>query len=236
MIPGPFVCAPYLPGGSPVKQSISLRHGGYEPRRKVLRQPVERGILLFEKALRIRRDFILVSKQEIACVIEHFLRRRLGQRDLAFHGHEHGCRAPARGIKEDRSGLQAENFPLQNSVAARGIRSDLVLCPGKEFMHRRRSQFLFYAVACGFIFESRNSDHVDTFGQRVASPRNMIATTRDPRGGGKARNGNPVRPSAQGNNFSASLTAFHAGNRMLSAAPHSHQVPGCAGSCSGDLT
>src|ERR1700682_1867347 len=97
-------------------------------------------------------------------------------------------------------------------------------------MHCRGRQSLFNAVAGRLVFQRWHSNHVNAFRERVTPARNVIATARQTRRTTHQYNSNP--PS-HGTNFSASFTAFHAGNRILSAAPQIHQVPGPLGSCSG---
>src|SRR5260370_5664099 len=62
---------------------------------------------------------------------------------------------------------------------------------------------------------------MDALWQRVAPPRHVISAARYPYGNTNARKSNPP---PHGISFSASFTAFHAGNRILSAAPQNHQV------------
>src|ERR1700687_975637 len=97
-------------------------------------------------------------------------------------------------------------------------------------MHCRGRQSLFNAVAGRLVFQRRHSNHMNSLRQRVAPPRHVISAASDPHRTTHQYNSNP--PS-HGTNFSASFTAFHAGNRILSAAPQIHQVPGPLGSCSG---
>src|SRR5713226_3143535 len=97
-------------------------------------------------------------------------------------------------------------------------------------MHRSGRQSLFNSVAASLVFERRHGNDVDAPRQRVVPPRYVIPAARDQDRSNRQRNCNP---SPHGTNFSASFTAFHAGNRILSAAPQNHQVCGCSGSASG---
>src|SRR5260370_2255658 len=100
-------------------------------------------------------------------------------------------------------------------------------------MHRGRRQSLFDAVAAGLVFQRRHSNDMDALRQRIASPRDVIPAACDQYRSNRHRNRNP---SPHGTNFSASFTAFHAGNRILSAVPQNHQLCGCSGSASGLAT
>src|SRR6267378_3292469 len=97
-------------------------------------------------------------------------------------------------------------------------------------MHRRGRQSLFNAVAGRFVFQRGHSNHVNAFRERVAPPRHVVSAAGDPH---RATHQSKSNPPPHGTNFSASFTAFHAGNRILSAAPQIHQVPGLLGSSSG---
>src|SRR5712664_1368198 len=97
-------------------------------------------------------------------------------------------------------------------------------------MHRRGRQSLFNAVAGRFVFQRRHRNHMDALRQRVAPPRHVISAASDPH---RTTHQSKSNPPPHGTNFSASFTAFHAGNRILSAAPQIHQVPSPLGSCSG---
>src|SRR5712691_1501114 len=71
---------------------------------------------------------------------------------------------------------------------------------------------------------------MDALRQGVTPPRNVIPAARNPHGHSDQGNNDPP---PHGTNFSASFTAFHPGNRMLSAAPQNHQLPGSSGSACG---
>src|SRR5258708_21069554 len=100
-------------------------------------------------------------------------------------------------------------------------------------MHRSRRQSLFNAVAGGLVFQRRHGNDMDALRQGVVPPRDVIPAARDQYRSHRQRNCNP---SPHGTNFSASFTAFHAGNRILSAAPQNHQLCGCSGLASGLAT
>src|SRR5882762_9894162 len=90
-------------------------------------------------------------------------------------------------------------------------------------MHRRSRQSLFNAVAGRFVFERRHSNHMNALRQRVAPPRHVISAGSDPH---RTTHQHKNNPPPHGTNFPAS-------NRILSAAPQIHQVPGPLGSSSG---
>src|SRR6266568_4224823 len=96
---------PFSSRAIPRSPSVILRHCRHQPRCKVLRQAIQRRVLLLEKALHIRRDLILIAKHEIVRVIEDFPRLALFERDLALHGHHHrrGPRGPS--VKQQRHDL-----------------------------------------------------------------------------------------------------------------------------------
>src|SRR5580700_981530 len=97
-------------------------------------------------------------------------------------------------------------------------------------MHRRRRQSLLDPVATGLIFQRGHRNHVNTLRQRIAPPRNVIpAPARNRRQNDSAAQNFPRAHAS----ISASFTAFAAGNRILSAAPQNHHVPGCEASASG---
>src|ERR1700687_5688755 len=97
-------------------------------------------------------------------------------------------------------------------------------------MHCRGRQSLFNAVAGRLVFQRGHSNHMNALWQRVPPPRHVISASHAPRCRTHQRKNNPP---PHGTNFSASFTAFHAGNRILSAAPQIHHVPSPLGSCSG---
>src|SRR5467141_680914 len=97
-------------------------------------------------------------------------------------------------------------------------------------MHRRSRQSLFNAVAGRFVFERRHSNDMKGLRQRGAPPRHVISSCSDPH---RTTHPHKNNPPPHGTNFSASFTAFHVGNRILSAAPQIHQVSGPLRSCSG---
>src|SRR5258708_387022 len=98
-------------------------------------------------------------------------------------------------------------------------------------MDRCSRQPLFNAVTRRLVFQRRYRNDVNALRQRVASPRHVIPAASAPR----RRNTHEHKdnPPLHGTNFSASFTAFQAGNRMLSAAPQNHQMSRRPESCSG---
>src|SRR5712664_358634 len=97
-------------------------------------------------------------------------------------------------------------------------------------MHRSSRQPLFDAVTRRLVLQRRYGNDVNALRQRVAPPRHVIPAADTPRRNTYERNSNPP---LHGTNFSASFTAFHAGNRILSAAPQNHQMSRRPESCSG---
>src|SRR5260370_9454964 len=97
-------------------------------------------------------------------------------------------------------------------------------------MHGGGCPSLFDAVAGRLVFQGRDRDYMDVLRPRVASPRHVIPAARAPR---RAPNQRKNDSPPHGISFSASFTAFHAGNRILSAAPHSQKVLLSEGSFSG---
>src|SRR5713101_1876016 len=97
-------------------------------------------------------------------------------------------------------------------------------------MDRCSRQPLFDAVTRRLVLQRRYRNDVNALRQRVAPPRHVISAASDPH---RTTHQHKNKPPPHGTNFSASFTAFHAGNRILSAAPQIHQVPGSLGSCSG---
>src|SRR5260370_10553995 len=97
-------------------------------------------------------------------------------------------------------------------------------------MHRGGCQSLFEAVAGRLVFQCRHRDYMDALRQRVASSRHVITAARAPH---RCRHQPKSNLPLHGTNFSASFTAFQAGNRILSAAPQNHQLPGCSPSAYG---
>src|SRR5882762_6455123 len=97
-------------------------------------------------------------------------------------------------------------------------------------MHGSGGQSLFEAVAGRLVLQRRHRNHMDALRQRVASPRYVIPAARAPYRRTCQRDDNPP---PHGIDFSASFTAFQAGNRILSAAPQNHQLPGCSRSACG---
>src|SRR6266850_1243983 len=116
----PFL-SPAAPAILPLKSapSIVLRHRRHQPRRKILRQPIQRRVLLFKKAFHVRRNLILIAKQKIICAIQNFPRLALFQRDLAFQGNQHGCRPPRCRIKQQRRRFYAQYLSAQHCIAVR---------------------------------------------------------------------------------------------------------------------
>src|SRR5207253_2014602 len=96
-----------------------------------------------------------------------------------------------------------------------------------KLVHRRRCQSLLDPVTCGLIFQRRHGNHVNAFRQPITAPRNAVAAAGKECACRHNRKGGSSDPHKS---FSASLTAFHAGNRTLSAAPQNHHVPWTVGS------
>src|SRR5690242_13485801 len=111
--PGWAFPSPAAPAAHPQKcvALVILRHRGYQTRGKVLRQTIQSGILLLEKARdaigidrsRARHedggDFVLIAKQKIVGMIEDLSRPALFERDFALYGDEHVRRAPGGRVK-----------------------------------------------------------------------------------------------------------------------------------------
>src|SRR5690242_6108330 len=109
-------------------------------------------------------------------------------------------------------------------------------------MHGRRGQPLLDAVDAGLVFDRGDGNHMNAFRQRVAAPGHVIAATntrhqreqkyiyRKEVASGEWR---VARKRSCHSSFSASFTAFAAGNRMLSAAPQNHQLAACKKSACG---
>src|SRR5258708_3231808 len=97
-------------------------------------------------------------------------------------------------------------------------------------MHGSSRQSLFDAVTGRLVFQRRHGNHMNALRQRVAPPRYVIPAASNPH---RATHQHKNNPPPHGTNFSASFTAFHAGNRMLSAAPQNQQMSRRPESCSG---
>src|SRR5260370_37852925 len=97
-------------------------------------------------------------------------------------------------------------------------------------MHRGIRKPLSDAVTRRLVSQRGYRNDVNALRQRVAPPRHVIPAAGTPRRNTYERNSNPP---PHGTNFSASFTAFQAGNRILSAAPQSQKVLPSEGSLSG---
>src|SRR6267142_984946 len=80
------------------------------------------------------------------------------------------------------------------------------------------------------ILQRRHRNHANALRQRIAPPRDAVPAPARDCAHQQPRARNSPRPHAS---ISANFTAFAAGNRILSAAPQNHQLPGCEGSASG---
>src|SRR5882724_5208939 len=230
--PGSSSLSPAEPAILPVKSapSIILRHRRHQPRRKILRQPLQRRILLLKKALHVRRNLILVAKQEIIRAVENFPRLALFKSNLALHGHKHRRRPPRRGIKQQRHGFHTQHLPAQHRVSVRRIGYHAIRSLRQKFMYGCSGQPLLDPVARRLILQRRHRNHANALRQRIAPPRDVVAAAARDCAHQEQRARNSPRPHAS---ISANFTAFAAGNRILSAAPQNHQLPGCEGSASG---
>src|SRR6516164_2612762 len=209
---------------------IVLRHHRHQPRRKILRQPIKGRILLIEEAFYIGRNLVLVAKQKVVRVIERPSCIALFQRDLALHRHQHRRGPPRSGVKQQRDRLETEHFPTQHGVAVGGFRHHAIWRLRQKRVNCRRCQSLLDPVTGGLILERRHGNHVNTFREPITSPRNVIAAAGKGCACRHKRNSDSRNPH---NSFSASFTAFHAGNRRLSAAPQNHHVPWTVASACG---
>src|SRR6267378_1532739 len=221
--------------------SIVLHHRRHQPRRKVLCHALQCRVLLFKKILNanwvvhVRGDFVLVAENKIVRVIENLSRLALFERDLALQGYQHRRRAPRRRIKQQRHRFQTQHLAPQHRVAVRRIGYHSVRGLQQEFMHRRGRQSLLDAVTGRLVFQCRHRNHMNALRQRTAPPRQVIPAARrcQRQHHRHSQHRGIFRFEFHSASFSASLTAFAAGNRILSAAPQNHQVSRRPESCSG---
>src|ERR1700756_2911260 len=99
---------------------VVLCHRSHEPRSKVLRQPVKRGILLLKKALYVGRNLVLVAKQKVVRVIEYFARLALFEGDFTLHTHQHGRGSSRRGVNQRRTRFTLSTFPRNTASPLAG--------------------------------------------------------------------------------------------------------------------
>src|SRR6266852_850017 len=97
----PSATAPGIPPSSAAASEI-LRYRGHQPRRKILRHPVQRRIAFLKEVPHIGGKLIFVPEEKTFVVVEHFFRRAVLQSHLTGHRHQHRLRLRRAGSGRGR--------------------------------------------------------------------------------------------------------------------------------------
>src|SRR5882762_2347856 len=162
----PLPAAPPIPLAKSAP-SIVLHYRRHQPRRKVLRHAIQRGVLLFKKVLNavwivcVCGNLVLVAENKIVRMIENLSRLALFKRDFALQGNQHGGRASRRRIEQQRYRFHTQHLAPQHRVAVRRVGNHAIRSLGEEFMHRGGRQSLLNAVAGRLVFQRRHCNQVN---------------------------------------------------------------------------